>query len=181
MTIWEILALAVALGCDAFVVGLAVGARFHAPRQVFRLSFHFGLFQFIMPLIGWRAGGLLLGVARDWAPWLAFGLLASLGLKMAYDSLRGEGGESSGLDPTRGLALAGLSLATSMDALGVGLSLGLVRGGVWQAATVIGLVAGGMTLTAMHLGRRLSQGLGKWVGAAGGLILVGIAVKIVAG
>jgi putative Mn2+ efflux pump MntP len=177
----ETLFIAVALGCDAFAVGLGVGTRFCLPRQVFRLSFHFGLFQFLMPLAGCFIGQNLVGFARDWAPWVAFGLLALIGGKMTYESLRPEKHEQvqdCGADPTRGFSLVALSLATSMDALGVGFGLGILGQGLFFSATVIGIVACTMTWAAMRLGNQLSAAFGRRMETAGGLILIAIAFKL---
>ena len=179
MSWWaDTLGLALALGCDAFAVGLGVGTRWHGPRQVFRLAFHFGLFQFLMPLLGWPLGRGALGVARGWAPWLAFAVLLFLGLRMAKEALSSAPEDLHPRDPTRGLSLVGLSLATSIDALGAGFSLGLVGRGIWLPAVVIGLVAGAMTYVAMRLGGRLSRRFGRGMDLAGGLVLVGLAFKM---
>jgi len=171
--------IAIALGCDAFAVGLGVGTRFCAPRQVFRLSFHFGLFQFFMPIIGWFLGQNVVGFTRDWAPWIAFALLFSIGAKMSYESIRSENAEEAEecQDPTRGLSLVMLSLATSIDALGVGFSLGILGQGLFIAAIWIGVTACAMTWAAMKLGNRLSQKFGRRMGTVGGMILMAIAVK----
>jgi putative Mn2+ efflux pump MntP len=177
----EILGLAVALGCDAFAVGLAVGGRCHQPRQVFRLSFHFGFFQFAMPLAGWALGRAVVEFTRTWAPWLAFAVLIFLGLKMIRESFQGEDGPDACVDPTKGMSLIALSVATSIDALGVGFSLGIMDGEILWAAIVIGLVAGVMTLGAMKLGKRLSARFGKRMGALGGVILIIIAFKLLLG
>lgn len=178
MPLLETMALAAALGCDAFAVGLAVGARHHAPRQVFRLSFHFGFFQFVMPLAGWWLGGRLSVFAQDYAPWIAFALLVFIGGKMIKESLGPPEARAHGADPTRGWSLVALSLATSLDALGVGISLGLVDQAVLLPAIIIGVVAAAMTLGAMKLAGLLSARLGQRLGLAGGLILVGIAIKL---
>lgn len=177
----EILGLAVALGCDAFAVGLAVGTKCHQPRQVFRLSFHFGFFQFAMPLAGWALGRAVVEFTRQWAPWLAFAVLIFLGLKMIRESLQGGEEADTGVDPTKGMSLVALSVATSIDALGVGFSLGIMNGDIFGAAVVIGLVAGVMTLGAMKLGKKLSTRFGRRIGIAGGIILMIIAIKLLLG
>jgi manganese efflux pump family protein len=176
----ETLLVAVALGCDAFAVGVGVGTRFCSPRQIFRLSFHFGLFQFLMPLLGCFIGQNVVGLALEWAPWIAFGLLLIIGLKMIHESLRpAESMRSLDCpDPTRGFSLVALSIATSMDALGVGLSLGMLGEGLFFAAMIIGIVACSMTWTAMKLGNRLSEKFGQRMEIAGGLVLIAIAVKL---
>lgn len=181
-TYWlEILGLAIALGCDAFAVGLGVGTKCHLPRQVFRLSFHFGFFQFAMPLAGWALGRAVVEFTRQWAPWLAFAVLLFLGGKMIWESLRGEEESPTCADPTKGMSLVALSVATSIDALGVGFSLGIIDGEILWAAIVIGVVAGIMTLFAMKLGRRLSARFGSRIGVAGGVILIIIAFKLLLG
>lgn len=183
MTLLENLGLAVALGCDAFAVGLGVGCRFFSPRQVFRLSFHFGFFQFAMPVAGWLLGQGVAEFTSQWGPWLACAVLVFLGGRMIRESLKPLPEEDAQCppDPTRGWSLLMLSLATSIDALGVGFSLGLVGGGIGQAAVVIGLVAAAMTWAAMALGRRLSARFGHRMGLAGGLILIAIGGKLLLG
>ena len=180
MITMETLLIAVALGCDAFAVGLGVGTRFCGPRQVFRLSFHFGLFQFLMPVIGWYFGQHAAGFALHWGPWIAFALLTFIGAKMVYESLRSADcvRDDTCRDPTKGTTLILLALATSIDALGVGFSLGLLDKGLLTAATCIGLTAGLMTWAAMKLGNRLSLQLGRRMETVGGIILLAIAVKL---
>jgi putative Mn2+ efflux pump MntP len=172
---------AVALGCDAFAVGIGVGSRFCSPRQVFRLSFHFGLFQFLMPILGWLLGMNLVGVARDWGPWIAATLLILIGGRMLKESLGVHEDERDGencVDPTRGFSLIVLSVATSIDALGVGFSLGMISQKLFLPSVLIGVIAGAMTYTAMKLGNRLSQKFGRRMEAVGGIILMAIALKL---
>jgi manganese efflux pump family protein len=170
---------AVALGCDAFAVGMGVGTRFCHPRQVFRLSFHFGLFQFLMPLLGWFLGQNAVGFLRHGAPWIAFGLLSFIGGKMAYESFQTEEEQSpeACADPTRGMTLVALSVATSLDALGVGFSIGILGHSLLISAVWIGITACAMTWTAMKLGNRLSEKFGKRMEIIGGVILIAIALK----
>lgn len=181
MDFFAVVLVAIALGCDAFAVGMGVGTRGCSPRQVFRLSFHFGLFQFMMPLIGWYLGQNLVGVASRWAPWIAFVLLFFIGAKMAGESLFGRRAETPTecAAPTRGFKLVLLSVATSLDALGVGFSIGLLGSGLFFPATWIGITAGIMTWVAMKLGNRLSDKFGRRMEVAGGIILMAIAVKLV--
>ncbi len=171
---------AVALGCDAFAVGMGVGTRFCSPRQIFRLSFHFGLFQFLMPLLGWFLGVSIVGFASQWGPWVAFGLLLFIGGKMIHESMRPEAFQEAENcpDPTRGVNLVMLSLATSMDALGVGFSLGMLQQSLLHAAVCIGVTACVMTWAAMKLGNRLSAAFGRRMETVGGVILIAIGVKL---
>lgn len=178
-----LLGIAVGLAMDAFAVAVATGVVLGdvSGRQTFRLSFHFGLFQFLMPLVGWQAGLSVVEYLGGFDHWLAFGLLAVIGGKMIFESFRGEEAERPASDPTRGVSLVLLSVATSLDALAVGLSLGVLRTRIWVPAVVIGLVAGGLTAAGMHLGRPLGIRFGRKMEIAGGLVLVGIGFKILLG
>ena len=109
--------------------------------------------------------------------WLAFGLLAFIGGKMVYEGLA-RSGERVVRDPTRGLSLVVLSVSTSVDALAVGLSLGVLRVRIWYPAAVIGVVALVLTAAGIRLGRRLGVAFGEKVEVAGGAILIGIGAKI---
>ena len=178
MKFWEIVLVAISLGCDAFAVGLGIGTRFCEPRQVFRLSFHFGLFQFLMPLIGWLLGRQFLVWTSRFGPWIAFGLLFFIGIKMVYEGGASRKEETECADPTRGFSLVMLSVATSMDALGVGFSLGIMGQDLFLAAICIGITACAMTWLAMKLGHKLSEKFAKRMEIVGGLILVVIAFKL---
>ncbi len=176
----SLLALALALAMDAFAVALAAGAGIRPLlfRPCFRLSFHFGLFQALMLVIGWMAGLSLRSFVQHLSHWLAFGLLVVIGGHMLFGALRSEGEEHAGTDPSRGLAMVGLSVATSIDALAVGLSLALLQVSIWWPALVVGLVAALLTLLGLFLGRRAGMAWGSKVEVAGGLVLIAIGVKI---
>ena len=133
-----------------------------------------------MPLAGWFLGQHVVGVARQWAPWVAFGLLFFIGAKMSYESLRPDESPDAKEcpDPTRGFSLVMLSIATSVDALGVGFSLGILNRNLFFTAVWIGITACLMTWAAMELGNRLSARFGQRMGIAGGVILMAIAVKL---
>ncbi len=175
------LIIAVALAMDAFAVAIGTGAALKtvSNRQTFRLAWHFGLFQALMPVIGWFLGWHVKTVIEAYDHWIAFGLLAFVGGRMIWESFRGDP-ETPTRDPTRGATLVMLSVATSIDALAVGLSMAVLRVSVWVPAAVIGVVAAAFTAAGLHIGR--------WVGGArswsrlaevgGGLILIGIGVKI---
>jgi len=172
-----LLGTALALAMDAFAVSIGVSASLRplGPRQVFRLSFHFGLFQALMPLLGWAGGAAAASRLAFLDHWIAFGLLLILGVRMIWP---GEEERASLRDPTRGWSLVALSVATSIDALAVGLSLGLMGVGIWIPAAVIGLVALLMTLCGMLIGHRVGRRLGRWASVAGGIVLIVIGGRI---
>lgn len=182
MLLLDILVIAVSLGIDAFAVAVSVGILLGRPngRQVFRLSFHFGLFQFLMPVIGWYAGSLFVESLRAVDHWIAFAILAGLGVKVLKDALSGEaeGAERFREDPTRKLSLVVLSVATSIDALAVGVTLAFMSVDIVYVSVVIGLVACLMTLAGLYAGRLLGLRVSRYAGVAGGLLLVAVGTRI---
>jgi putative Mn2+ efflux pump MntP len=174
----EILGLAVALAMDAFAVSCGVGLAIKQPtgRQKFRLSWHFGLFQFLMPLVGWAAGHGLSDLISGFGKWLAFAILLLLGAKMSIDGLLARPVSYSS-DPTRGASLVLLSIAVSIDALAVGFSLSLLGIGVFWPSIVIGLIAGGFTLVGLRLGASLAGRFERAALITGGVILIAIGIK----
>lgn len=180
MGFWGLFLIAVGLAMDALAVavGLSLHYRWVSRRQFFRLSFHFGLFQFMMPIVGWFAGS---GLGRWIEPvdhWVAFILLGLIGLKMIREALARHESEPAGDDPTRGKWLVLLAIATSIDALAVGVSLPLITDRIWTAAAIIGLVAGALTLAGMYFGSRIGRTRARGLEFTGGLILLGIGLKI---
>ncbi len=179
MSLLEILLVAVALAMDAFAVSLAAGATAYArsKRARFRLSFHFGLFQFLMPIAGWLVGTSVARAIESFDHWVAFGLLAFVGTRMLLAAF-GEEGKAPSRDPSRGATLVMLSVATSIDALAVGLTLAMLEVAIWYASVIIGLVTGLLSLAAIRLGNRLGARFGPRMEAAGGTILIAIGVRI---
>ncbi len=173
----SLLGLSLGLATDALAVSVAVGLALESvtPRHVFRLGFHFGLFQFIMPVVGWLAGRQLAGYIGGFDHWVAFLLLAGVGGKMLWEA-RHENPAGSGRDPTRGLTLVALSLATSLDALAVGLSMAFLHVSMWWPAVVIGVITAVMTALGTTFSSRIGSRFGHWADAAGGsvLILIGL-------
>jgi putative Mn2+ efflux pump MntP len=178
----EIVLVAIGLAMDAFAVSLAAGTagRAGTPRAVFRLSFHFGLFQFMMPVIGWYAGTKVTRYVGAFDHWIAFGLLVFVGGRMVLSGL-GKGMKESARDPSRGWALVMLSLATSVDALAVGLSLAVLEVGIWYPAVLIGVITAGLCVVGIALGNRLGLLVGRRMEAAGGVLLILIGIRILVG
>jgi putative Mn2+ efflux pump MntP len=172
--------IALALAMDAFAVALGTGMNLAAltGRHLFRLGFHFGLFQALMPVIGWLAGLTVQKQVAAWDHWIAFALLTFVGGKMLKEAFVHDDEDTGASDPTRGLSLVLLSVATSIDALAVGFSLSMLGVSIWTPALVIGLVAGVLTVVGMLLGRRAGDHWGPRVEIVGGLVLIGIGVKI---
>lgn len=171
--------IAVGLAMDAFAVSIAAGlavARV-TPRHVFRLAFHFGLFQFLMPILGWLAGRGLASQFILYDRWAAFGLLSLVGGKMLFEAFGKEKTDAK-IDPTRGIMLVTLSVATSLDALAVGLSMAIMGVSVWGPSVVIGLVAAALSGIGIAFGSRLGRQVGPIAEIGGGCLLLLIGVRI---
>jgi len=181
MSLFLIVTIAFALAMDAFAV--AVGLSFNQDRltlkQSLRLSFSFGLFQFLMPILGWLTGQSILGYIQAFDHWVAFGMLLFIGCRMIWESAKDHNRPKNlNADPTTGLSLLMLSIATSIDALAVGLSYSILGNAIFWPAVIIGIVAFGVTFIGTKVGPLFGLILGKRAGFVGGLVLIAIGVKI---
>ena len=186
MSLFALIFLALALAMDAASVGLATSIALQKIRvsQILRFALSFGLFQAGMPLLGWWSGRGFRQYIEAWDHWIALALLAAVGGKAIYDALRDDGElKNSNQDPTKGWSLLVLSVATSIDALAVGLSLAMIAQNIYAAAAVIGFVTALLTTLAMlfgaKLGAKLGQKFSRFTRVVGGLILIVIGIKIV--
>lgn len=181
MSFIEILFIAVALAMDAFAVSVASGTNkfTHHGRPVFRISFHFGLFQFLMPVFGWYIGSGLVNLISSFDHWLAFGLLSFIGIKMISESFQQESATGRPRsDPSKGMNLLMLSIATSIDALAVGLSLAFLNINIWYPAAIIGIITAALSVIGITIGKSLGVKFGKKMEIAGGIILILIGLRI---
>jgi putative Mn2+ efflux pump MntP len=179
MSLLTIFLLAVGLGVDAFSVAIGIGASNNKKSwaPVLRLSLAFGLFQFVMPLIGWLAGSTVVDRIQSFDHWIAFALLVLVGGKMIWEGLE-KGSDEQKTDQTRGWPLFLLSIATSIDALAVGFSFSLLKTALLFPAAIIGVVCFMMTAVGMIFGKGLARIFGKKVEILGGLVLIAIGMKI---
>ena len=175
----NLLGLAVGLAMDAFAVSIVAGLTVKqlTHGHVFRLAFHFGLFQFMMPVLGWLAGQSFAHYISQWDHWVAFGLLAVIGGRMLWQARSDEGSENRS-DPTRGLMLVTLSVATSIDALAVGFSMAFLGISIGVPSVVIGAVAAAMTVIGMRFGSRFGKKGSQWAQLLGGVVLIAIGIRI---
>jgi len=172
--------IAISLGFDAFSVALGIGNKIKNQSQVFRLSWHFGVFQFLMPIIGWHLGNDLSQVIGHYGNLIAALILIIIGIKMILNMFKQDKNPTSNsTDPTRGFTLVLLSIATSMDALGVGIGFGLTASSLLFNCFIIGAVAALMTFAGIKLTNSVSHITGKKMELLGGIILIGLAIKIV--
>ena len=179
MSFPALLLIAVGLAMDAFAVSVAEGVALQEVTHghTARVALHFGFFQALMPVLGWLAGNSLHSFVGAFDHWVAFGLLMLIGGKMIADTFLGfETGHVR--QPTRGARLILLSIATSIDALAVGVSLAMLNITVWGPALVIGIVTGVLCAIGIRLGDRIGGRLKRGAELAGGVVLCLIGVEI---
>lgn len=176
----EVLLIAVSLAMDAFAVSVSSGisVRGFGPRQALRMGLWFGFFQFAMPVAGWVLGSGVSGYIEAVDHWVAFGLLAFIGGRMAWEALRSPCVPADAPTELTARRLAVLALATSIDALAVGVTLAFVDVDILFSASVIGVVAFALSVAGGLLGRRLGCLFQRRAEVLGGLVLIGIGVKI---
>ena len=167
---------------DAFSVCVAAGVKIKKPtyRQYFRFSFHFGLFQFFMPLIGYYGGVVIERIISSYDHWIALIILSFIGLKMVWESFKDEkdNNKAGFKDPSRGMTLVMLSIATSIDAAAVGFSFAALKISIILSASIIGIVCAICSAGGHYLGNKIGTRIGKWAERFGGVILVLIGLKI---
>ncbi len=172
------IALGLAADCFAVAIGGSISMKTLSFLQVFRASLAFGIFQGLMPVLGWLAGRTVVELIAGYDHWVAFILLALVGTRMIWESFRSRDGNSKSTDMTRGFLLLTLSVATSIDALAVGLTFAFTEINIVVASLTIGVVASVVTAIGFLLGRKAGHLIGRRVEAIGGIILIGIAIRI---
>jgi len=177
---FSVVLIAVGLSADCFAVALGAGlsGRRYTARQVWRVAGCFGLFQGVMPVLGWLAGRTVVDYIAAYDHWVAFGLLALVAGRMLWESLRPGHETAERTDISGGLSLLLLSLATSIDALAVGLSLAFASISIVVAGPTIAVIACLLTALGFAVGRRVGTYIGRWAEIAGAVILLAIGVRI---
>jgi putative Mn2+ efflux pump MntP len=170
----------IGLAMDCFAVSLGIGTTnmAHSFRPVFRLSFHFGLFQGLMTLLGWLVGSTVAQLIASFDHWIALALLAWVGTRMILEGLKPDQEEIKNNDPSRGGTMILLAVATSLDAMAVGLSLAIVKVNILSSSLVIGVISTLLSLVGLLLGNRLGKTFGRRMEIVGGIILNGIGLRI---
>jgi manganese efflux pump family protein len=179
MEIVTVFLLAIGLAMDAFAVSLGIGTarEIQTTRGKIRLTAHFGIFQSGMTALGWVVGETVVNYIKDYDHWIAFLLLGYVGFNLIRAGFKKDG-QAFSQDPSTGRILVLLSFATSIDAFAVGLTIGLMKIPVLLSVLTIGAVAFLLSLTGMFAGVRLGQTFGKRMEILGGLILIGIGLRV---
>jgi putative Mn2+ efflux pump MntP len=179
LDILSILLIAFALSADCFAVALSTsfGLQRSSNAPIFRMAIAFGLAQAIMPALGWLVGKTVVNFVAGYDHWVAFALLMLIGGRMIWESFR-PSQTARKIDASKGLLLITLAIATSIDALAVGLSFAFLKVNIAIACSVIGLIAFGITIAGFMLGKRVKSVFGKYAEVVGGIILIAIGLRI---
>lgn len=182
MTFISILLLGLAMSTDAFAAALGKGAGMTKPRwrEALRIGLIFGVVEALTPIIGWLLGSAASRFIEAWDHWIAFGLLSALGLHMIYKATtESEEDEDSKFTANSGLLLVAITgLATSIDAMAVGVGLAFVEVNILVVAAVIGLCTCTLVTLGVMTGRALGKLIGKRAELAGGIALIAVGALV---
>ena len=179
MDLFTIVLIALSLSVDCFAIAVCASACLGriSRWQVGRTSAAFGFAQFLMPVAGWLAGRTVVNAISSFDHWVAFGLLGIVGGRMLWGAFKNED-DGKEIDITAGFQLVTLSIATSIDALAVGLSFAFLETKIIQASVIIGLVTVLVTVAGFWIGRKAGGLLGQRAKFVGGIVLLGIGARI---
>lgn len=179
-TVVQALFLGLGLAMDAFSVSVSDGILLGKAKlsQAVKIAFFFGAFQFIMPVLGYLAGSTFAGIIESFDHWVAFALLAIIGAKMIYEAIADKEAESNGGNPLALGNLTVLAIATSIDALAVGVTFATISSPVILSSAIIGVVTFAVCIAGVYLGSRCGDIFGNKAEIAGGIILVLIGTKV---
>ena len=179
MGLIELLLISVGLAMDAFAVSVGKGMTLKRvrPRHALTAGLWFGLFQGLMPLIGYFVGQSFAEYVVSVDHWIAFGLLTLIGVNMIREAVSGEEEEVDGSFGVRTMLV--MAIATSIDALAVGISMAFLNVNIWFSAAVICVVTLLISGVGVYLGSAFGTRLGSKAGIVGGVILIAIGIKIV--
>lgn len=175
----NIILISVSLAMDCLAVSITGGATVSKPKisSALKVGVFFGFFQAMMPLFGWVIGFSFRSLIENVDHWIAFSLLLIIGIKMLYEAFK-KSSHNSKTDITRIPTLLILSVATSIDALVVGISLSILDISIYLSILIIGLFAFVFSVLGYYLGHRIGKIIGNKVEIIGGIILIGIGTKI---
>ena len=175
----SLILIAFGLSFDTFAVSVSTGIKitYLKFKQALKIALTLGVFQALMPLIGWFLGVQIESYISNYDHWIAFGLLAILGLRMIYESFLKEENNTSA-NPLNPVVLIGMAIATSIDALVVGVSFAFMNMNIYLSVAIIGLVTFLVSMVGMLFGKKVGGKLGKRMEIVGGIILIIIGLKM---
>jgi manganese efflux pump family protein len=180
MELLSIITIAIGLAMDTFAVSIVTGAAYKELhiRHTLRMAGFFGGFQAFMPVVGYLAGLTVKQYVSKYDHWIAFGILAAVGLKMIYESFKIKE-ERKTPNPASLAVVLVLAIATSIDALAVGITLSLITNAIALAVIIIGAVTFGLSFAGVYIGKKFGHFFEGGIEIIGGLVLIGLGINIV--
>lgn len=180
MELLTIITIATGLAMDTFAVSIVTGAAYKQLhiRHTLRMAGLFGGFQAFMPLVGYLAGLTVRQYISHYDHWLAFGILAAVGLKMIYESFKIKE-ERKTPNPENLAVVLVLALATSIDALAVGITISLITHAIALAVIIIGAITFGLSFAGVYIGKKFGHFFEGSIEIIGGLTLIALGLKII--
>ena len=180
MELLSVIAIAVGLAMDTFAVSIVTGAAYKQLhiRHTLRMAGFFGGFQAFMPVVGYLAGLTVRQYVSNYDHWIAFGILAAVGLKMIYESFKIKE-ERKTPNPANLVVVLALAVATSIDALAVGITISLITHAIALAVIIIGVVTFGLSFAGVYIGKKFGHFFEGGIEIIGGLVLIALGLKIV--
>lgn len=177
--ILSILLIAFGLAADCFAVAISssIAMKNVSLIQILRASLSFGIFQALMPLLGWLAGRTVVDLVSGFDHWIAFALLAVIGGRMIWESIHSNN-DCEKKDITKGILLLTLSVATSIDAFAIGLTFAFLEVNIVLASATIGVITFIISILGFLIGRKAGKLIGKQAEIVGGIVLIGIGLRV---
>ena len=174
---YTIYLIALSLAIDCFIVSIALVSAFPLSKKLFYgVPIHFGVFQGGMTLIGFLLGSTFIHIIQGFDHWIAFGLLFLVGIKMISESFRKK---KKTFNKVSYLTILILSVATSIDALAIGVTFSIIDGSILLKSVIIGVFSVALSFIGLSLGKRIKKYKFHYLGLIGGLVLIGLGIKIV--
>lgn len=179
MNIISIILVAISLSFDTFAVSVSTGFAIKKIRflQILKIALILALFQSAMPLIGWCLGSQIEKIINNYDHWIAFVLLVILGTKMIIESFKNKN-ETNNTNLLNTRIIIGIAIATSIDALVIGVSFAFIKMNIFLAVIIIGLVTFIASILGIVLGKNFGHHFGNKMEIVGGIILIAIGIRI---
>lgn len=180
MSLLSIFLIAIGLSVDSFVVSITAGVCMVKVkiRDALKVALFMAVFQALMPLIGWLAGSSFLHYIESFAHWVAFVLLLAIGGKMIYEGVKYKDKSEKSFSPTNNLMLTGMAIATSIDALIVGIGFGLLEVSIIIPVLIIGSLTFLFSASGVLVGNKIGTRYNSGLEIFGGIILAGLGINI---
>lgn len=180
MDFFTLFLIGIGLAMDAFAVSISSGIALKCVKikHALYIGLLFGGFQAIMPIIGWSAGLSFRRFIQPYDHWIAFGILFIIGSKMIYEAIVLPPESTKNCNPHNYMLMFGLAIATSIDALAVGISFSLLNITIILPVLIIGIVTFFLSFIGVYIGDKIGSKYGNKIDIIGGLILIFIGIKI---